>query len=331
MNIFLFLFLTLKKNKKNGSINKFDILKMCIVSPLLLLAHPAEFIFLAVLLFSFVFFTKTKNRIFVLLIFVSTAILDAFFLIPYFENKKYFYLGHYIGLSQNMFTIDFSLLGHIIFIATSLYFFAKKRNHIFIPFTILAIMNIFGLSSFIPIINQPMNCQYNIIFLILTAYMILTNTYKINYNLKFLLITALVISNLFSFFNVLSYTDKTNIFDTKYAELFTFSSNINGTLMGLFEDNKSPSEYYSFLAYNVILFNLTTVDFWFTQQTPTELFDVKNNIFEHFKNGNCSAAINFSKNINISYFISDIPYCQKLENCNIKIVDRTSNFCLLKI
>jgi len=325
---FLILYYKDKKLDKNS-------LFLIPIYSLLLLSHQTFAILSSILWLSLFLTKKIKIKFTVLLFILISLIISSFWIIPY---AKEFYnsagITEPIGKNllsfskdyflENIFTIIIPLVFlWILFIYLKSKRYEKKGILFFSPIALIAILLLFRITAFLPILKYIYADVY-MGFLLFFILFLFFKEFKI-YKRYFIFIIFICIISI-----------SINIF---YTPWFIEHTQLEKDTLEIMKDIKTNflvSESYSVTSYGKAYYsyaptylNISTPSGWY--KIPSDEYFKKLREFGNsIKDKNCRLLIENADYLRNDYLISYDKDCDFLESCNLNKINRINNVCLYK-
>ncbi|MBL7148072.1 MAG: hypothetical protein ISS82_04570 [Nanoarchaeota archaeon] len=303
---------------------------------IMLVSHQTVFLISNFLLLSlFLIKNNKKERILILLPLVISAIITSAWWVPFIKNSLETNMLNYVFSARLLIPSGQLLLENIasfviplIFLG-SFYFYWKSKNKskkellFFLPETILAILFLSRITSFIPILNSLYPDTYNHFLFFISVFMILKTKFIVKIRKYFsIILIAITLLGIFLSINYTPWFIENNNYDKETISLFPYITE-NFIIL----ENK-VSYAKAFYSYAPIYYNLSTSSGWSHQEVESSYLTSLHEISAFFKEGNCKNFLESLEKTNTKFVITYNSDCEKLEECNLKEIDKKEHACL---
>ncbi|MBU2633706.1 MAG: hypothetical protein KJ674_00520 [Nanoarchaeota archaeon] len=305
---------------------------------LILLSHQTVFIISNTLLLSLILIKRNKKELIkIILIIILTAILTSFWWFPFVFNisessiiqPTYNFANRLLDFDKQLWVeniisffipLTFLILFYFYWIGKKK---SKKELMFFLPEIFIAILFLFRLVSFIPLLNFIYPDVYNLFFIFISIFFILKTKFnkKIKKYIPLLLLSIIIVSSLFSIFYTPWFTKNTKL-DQETISVFPY---IDNKFITVGYDESYGKAFYS---YAPIYYNLETPSGWSSQEINKNYLNKIKEIKIQFEKKDCKGFINVLKELNTTYVIAHDDNCNFLKDCDLKEKIKKERVCL---
>lgn len=340
---------------KDHKIDKKFILFFVPVNVLVILSHYQEAALAQILILSLLLVKKGYEKIVVILSFILSLILSAFWWVPFLLSSLNLEQSSILTREQGRWiagqiipSIEFStqfftsllviVIPIILFITFYFYWRLKKKSSkellFYSPVIILGVLFSFRLTAYIPLLKHISPDPFLIFFL----FFILITFFKINFSFypqifKLMIISFLIIIPVANvvishtqtpYFDIFEYGDveKNTLFLLKSIELngkFVFVSQLPS-------DSVRYNSYY--YAYATIYNNLSTPEGYYYHIAP---FDYRQGLSKIRKEKKCENIKDIMDDYDVNYAIAYEERCGLLKSCKFEEIIKKENACLYRL
>ncbi|MBS3143818.1 hypothetical protein J4446_03020 [Candidatus Woesearchaeota archaeon] len=316
---------------------KFDwyILFIIPIYALLIISHQTVAILSSILWLSLLLIKEGKTRIKILLIILISFLIDSFWVIPYIKDF-YNSAGTIYPIGANLLNFSGSyLLENIFTIIIPLVFlwilwkylknkkYEKKEILFYSPIALIAIMLLFRIPAFLPILKYIYPDVF-MGFLLFFIFFLFFKEFKINKLFLIGIIIISIISVLISMFYTPWFIGHTQLEKDTLEIMKEIDTNF------LMTDSHSKTSYgKAYYSYAPIYLNISTPSGWY--KIPSEEYFSRLREFGNsVKNKDCNSLVENKEYLKNDYLISYDEDCNFLESCNLNKINQINNVCLYK-
>jgi hypothetical protein len=310
----------------------------------LILTHQSETILSGVFLAGLLLVKKGKEKLHTIGYILLGIFLSSFWLIKFITSSlKLNMLDTKFGTWLLAFNSGF-LLSNLILILLPLgiivlFFYTHQQSQdkhktflFFIPTLLLAILVLFRIQAYIPILQQVYPDPFQNLFILVGGFFLVTiNFRKLSINkhkiLSILLILFAIGSVSYNFFYTPYISDHTSL----DADLLSVFPSINNTYLIITSErlpNSYPNAYYS---YGAIFYNKKTAAGWAEWLAPKVLIDDIGFTLENYRETHdCTTLRNNLEKIKVYNVVSTQDDCKYLSNvCSFTLLEKNGDACVV--
>ena len=307
-----------------------------------ILTHPMPLILISLFLLSLFLVKDIKEKIFILVGFITAVIITSFWWVDYVLNLKNTstfitnYGDNLLNLEGRFLLSNLAgMLTAFCFILLFYFYYKNRKNKkellFYIPSLILAVIFLFRLVNFMPILRNIQPDSYTLFFLFLGFYLFLKVDISRHIKLKYIAYSALIILPIIFIIISIMYVPLYKEHGKIEKEFNSLMLLIEGRYMIVGSVYSTPlaKAYYS---YNAIFYNLSTPFGWSNQYASKELNEKLSDVGNSFRDRDYDIFINTFKDLDLSEIATFGEHCDYLDSLNeFKLVKKTESTCLYKI
>ncbi len=311
---------------------------------MVLLSYQSVGVLASLLFLSLFLVKKGLEKFYVILYFAGSVLLSSFWVIPFFRASS-------AGLSvaeqlQNAWLWQFTreqlitnmaafVLPILLFVLFYFYWRSNKKSktelYFFLPILVLGLLYLLRLTPFIPIFKNIFPDPYITFFLFFTLFFFFSLDYRslkrsIVQIIPWMLLFAAIFSVLLNIFHTPAFI----IPDEKeHLDLLPLFEQFEGSflLFGDYPTTIYPKAIYSYIP---IYHNLSTPFGWYPHMKERSYFE-KFSELDNYLSMECNTLSSELRFFNTTHLIGYGVACEKFDNCNFEILNKSGEFCLYKV
>lgn len=335
-------------NFKEKPIRLTSMLYFALLLSAILLAHPTWFIVSALFIPGIFMLKNRKEKTLIAFSVIFSVLLASFWLVPYLlSSYSSSSLTSYVGLFRLLdfktyfFDNLFSYILPILLWFAAFFYFRnfkedkKKLRQEIIFYSIpllLSILYFTRLAAFIPIINRPFPDTYNLFFIFLAVFLFL-KTPQENYGkiLGRIIKLSLVLLPFIFILSSVIFVPNFRLHNETDKEVLSLLPHVEVNDKFLIEGMPYPTSALAFYSYAAIYHGLSTPAGAMSDEISPEMFELLSKAENNFLEKDCNVLIEGLARVNTTKVIGYAGYCDKLNECAMKLEAETANTCLYSL
>ena len=337
--VLFILFLFLIYWYKERTIDR-NILLLSLVYTLITITYHSVAVISGVLFAALFLIKKGKERIYVLLSFLFSLLLSAFWWLPFLLRIKE---SSILQLNQGGWLLNFSknwLITNIITMILPLIFIilfylyykkSKKDFSFYLPILIFSLLLITRIIAFLPIYNNIFPDPYIIFFVILILFILIYHPEigLMNNKIFILAFTFIIIMSLILTLVKTPYYEQNTLLKTEFLDLTKYLKQGRVAIYGNnFGSEISANAMYSYIP---IYTNVSVPLGWYPEVKNLDYIDNYYKFLNNINESSCDNIIYNSKIYNITEYISYLDSCNIFSRCKDLESVKNGNICLYSI